>query len=77
MKINIKYFGLLAEITGRKEDNIEFSGTLAQDLRDTLLLRYEELNQSVFHIVENKEILSNNTLIKSNEIVLLPPFAGG
>lgn len=77
MKLNIKYFGLIAEITNCNEETIEFSNATIGDLKKVLLDKYHELNTKDFQIAQNKEIVSNNTKVSGKEIALLPPFSGG
>ncbi len=77
MKLTIKYFGQIAEITKCNEEEIEFSGLKVSDLRDALFLKYSKLTNKDFQIAQNQELVSNETEITANEIALLPPFAGG
>ena len=77
MKLTIKYFGQIAEITKCNEEEIEFSGITISDLRETLYHNYSNLIQKDFQIVQNQELVSNETEITATEIALLPPFAGG
>ena len=77
MKLTVKYFGLLAEITQCNEEEIEFSGVMVSDLRKTLYHRYSNLIQKDFQIAQNQVLVTNDTEITATEIALLPPFAGG
>ena len=77
MILTIKYFGLLAEITGCSEENIEFSGESISDLRSVLFQKYETLKIKDFQIAQDNELTSNETRVTATEIALLPPFAGG
>jgi molybdopterin converting factor small subunit len=77
MKLTIKYFGLLAEITKCVEESIEFSGGSVNDLRKELTEKHSGLLQVNYQVAQDLEIVSDETEIRSNEIVLLPPFAGG
>lgn len=77
MTITIKYFGLLAEITQCSEEVIEFTKTSIEDLLELLFSKYPELKQKDFQVAQHQEIASKNDVISSNEIALLPPFAGG
>ena len=47
MILSIKYFGLLAEVTGRSEEKIDFSGKSISDLKDVLFQKYEALKNGV------------------------------
>jgi molybdopterin synthase sulfur carrier subunit len=77
MNLNIKYFGSLAEITERNEENIMFSRSSVSDLLDLLFIKYPKLKDKDFQVAHNNEIVSNETLITEIEIALLPPFSGG
>jgi len=80
MKINIKYFGLIADITNCEEEwaNIEENEDL-ESLLSKLSEKYSALKQANFNIALNLEINTNlNKQLKDlDEIALLPPFAGG
>ena len=77
MKLTIKYFGLLTEVTNCNEEAIEFSGTKINELLDTIYLKYPKLKEKDFQIAQNNTITNDETEISSAEIALLPPFAGG
>ena len=77
MNLNIKYFGSLAEITQRNEENIMFSRSSVSDLLDLLFNKYPNLKEKDFQVAHNNEIVSNETLITDVNIALLPPFSGG
>ena len=77
MQLNIKYFGLIAEITRCNEETLEFSEATIADLIEVLINKYPGLNTKDFQIAQNKEIVSSNTKVSSEEIAILPPFSGG
>jgi len=77
MKLTIKYFGLLAEITKCNEEQIEFSGNLIDDLLDTIFLKYPNLKGKDFEVAQNQILATKQSEILATEIALLPPFAGG
>lgn len=77
MNLNIKYFGLLAEITQCSEETIEFSKTRVSDLLEVLYERYPELKEKDFQVAQNNEIVSKEANLINTEIALLPPFSGG
>lgn len=77
MYINIKYFGLIAEITKKDEESLEFSGSLVSELLETLFKTYSALKTRDFKVAQNQELVDLNTIITGDEIALLPPFAGG
>ena len=77
MMITIKYFGLIAEVTQCKEENINFSGSLISELLLFLFSKYPDLKNKDFQIAQNQEFVSIDTKVTGNELALLPPFAGG
>ena len=77
MQLQIKYFGLLAEVTNCTEETFEFSKSLVSELLEDLYIKYPELKQKDFKVAQNHEIVSNASNITSPEIALLPPFSGG
>ncbi|MEZ4795682.1 MAG: MoaD/ThiS family protein [Flavobacteriaceae bacterium] len=77
MLLNIKYFGLIAELTHCNEEALEFSYTTIADLKEALIAKYPDLKAKDFQIAQNKEIVSNNATVSGDEIALLPPFSGG
>ncbi len=77
MQLNIKYFGLLAEITNCTEETLRFNKSSVGDLLEIILNKYPELKSKDFQVAQNNEIVVNETLVSGAEIVLLPPFSGG
>ena len=77
MNINIKYFGLIAEVTHCPEETVNFSGNAVSDLLDVLYSKYPDLKNKDFKIAQNQELISIDTEITGQEIALLPPFSGG
>ena len=79
MDIKIKCFGLLAEAMGKEEVllSLKENGTV-QDLKNTLLTLYPALEGKEFKVAVNKNIVTEKVLIlPTDELALLPPFAGG
>ena len=77
MNLNIKYFGLLAEVTQRSEETLSFSKTSVSDLLDVLFEKYPDLKEKDFQVAQNLEIVSKEAELLNTEIALLPPFSGG
>ncbi len=77
MKLTIKYFGLLAEITNSPEESVDFNGGSVSDLRKELSKKHPGLQQVNYQVAQDLNIVSDEVEILSNEIALLPPFAGG
>jgi len=77
MELQIKYFGLLAEITKCEMEKLTFSKSTVSELLEMLYYKYPELKTKDFQVAQNNEIISKETLIANHEIALLPPFSGG
>lgn len=77
MLLDIKYFGLISEVTGRSDEPIEFNGSTISELLELLHKKYPNLKNKDFQVAQNREITSFETKISGEEIALLPPFSGG
>jgi len=77
MKLNIKYFGLLAEVTQCTDEVIDFSESSVSELLGVLFEKYPNLEDKDFQVAQNQKIVSKDTLLSEHEIALLPPFSGG
>lgn len=77
MQLNIKYFGLIAEITKCDEETLEFTKSTISDLKKILFGKYPELKNKDFQVAQNQEIVANDTIVSGEELALLPPFSGG
>lgn len=79
MKINILLFGVLTEITGETQLQIDAS-TISNlnDLHTLLIQRYPGLQDKTFQYAVNQSISSaGHPLYAGDEVALLPPFSGG
>lgn len=80
MTVTIKYFGLIADITSRKEEVFSSDDAMlnAETLVSILSKKYADLSNSSFVVAVNKKIVIGNLELNNNDtIALLPPFAGG
>lgn len=77
MRIKIKYFGMLTEVTNCQEETIDFSGIYISELLEALYVKYPSLKSKEFQVAQNQQLVSDETKLNNNEIVLLPPFSGG
>lgn len=77
MLITIKYFGMLTEVTNCEEETMNFYGNDISELLDMLYVKYSGLKNKDFQVAQNQELVSIETKLTSNEIVLMPPFSGG
>ncbi len=75
--ITIKYFGLIAEVTSRTQETIDFSGNTIADILELLNSKYPALKNKDFQIAQNQELVSETAEITGQEVALLPPFSGG
>lgn len=77
MLVTIKYFGQIAEVTQKEEEQLEVSEGNISALLNMLHSKYDTLNNKDFQIAQNQELVSLETELTGAEIALLPPFAGG
>ncbi|WP_282124250.1 MoaD/ThiS family protein [Algibacter mikhailovii] len=77
MLITVKYFGQIAEVTQKEEEELEVAKTSISKLLETLNAKYTDLKNKDFQIAQNQELVSLDTELTGAEIALLPPFAGG
>ena len=77
MELTIKYFGLIAEITGIEEEKLNIEAPKIGGLIDAITKKYPGLKGRVFQIAQNKKMVNKEELVNGAEIALLPPFSGG
>ena len=80
MTITVKYFGLVADNTEKKEEQLllESEVMTVRELQSKLEDNYPELKNITYSFVVNQTLsLWNEELKNNDEIALLPPFAGG
>jgi molybdopterin synthase sulfur carrier subunit len=77
MSIQIKIFGSLAEAVGSSQMDMDgVSDTRA--LKQKMLKEFPKLENYQFIIAVSKQIVKENQVLNSGDVVaLLPPFAGG
>lgn len=76
-KMKILYFGVLSEIAGKSEENLDFSGPISK-LQLKLSEMYPEIQKHRFQISLNQQIVDNSQIVnQGDEVALLPPFTGG
>ncbi|MGD2250836.1 MAG: molybdopterin converting factor subunit 1 [Candidatus Methanofastidiosia archaeon] len=77
MKVNIKYFALFREKTGRKEESIEGDFTSVKELIAYLQKKYG-INTRALMIAVNRNIVPKETVLsEGDEVALFPPVSGG
>lgn len=80
MILNIKYFGVLAEITKKKEEQLvlEDSNVTLNSLKMKMESAYQELQKNNYSIAVNQAMVGMDTAINDQDVIaFLPPFAGG
>ena len=77
MEINILYFGITGDITGKPNETLTGIST-SDELKLFVENKYPKIKYLSWQISINKKIITENTQLKSkDEIAFLPPFAGG
>ncbi len=75
--MKILYFGITSEITQQNSEELDNIKNL-YELKKNLFERYPKLEEISFQISVNQQLIrENQDLSATDEIALLPPFAGG
>lgn len=80
MEVTVKYFGMIADLTQKKEAFFPLDETIdtTEKLQQYLEVIYPEIKTIAFSIALNQKLISKNEVLNDgDEIALLPPFAGG
>lgn len=79
MKLRIRLFGILADMAGKPEIVIEINNEInTVSLLNKINKNYPEFEKTNYTIALNKKVVIGNQRInETDEIALLPPFAGG
>lgn len=80
MIITSKYFGLIADITSKKEEQIvlDVSNVTIAFLKSKMEVTYPDLKTTTYSVAVNQVIAGVDVILRENdEIAFLPPFAGG
>lgn len=80
MTITLKYFGLLVDVTRKKEEQffIEENKVTVSFLKTKMESLYDELKNTNYSIAVNQSMSSLDYAIKDQDVIaFLPPFAGG
>lgn len=77
MRITVKYFGQIAEVTNKTKETLNVEGTQISDVVKLLNEKYKDLKHKDFQLAQNQELVTKETKLTGNELALLPPFAGG
>lgn len=76
--MTIKYFGKIAELTNVATEQWPVSNKTVADFKDSLMDKYPQLANETINIAVNLRVESGDfRLNDSDEIAIMPPFAGG
>ena len=79
MKLEIKYFGMIAEKIGNEQEFIDLKheGLNRDDLKAWFIQRFPVLKNMSFVIAVNETITNELPEGEIKSMAILPPFAGG
>ena len=80
MEIAVKYFGIIADITQKKEEVFVMTDEpiMLKKIQSKIEVIYPKLLVINYSIAVNSKFLQNDILLKNKDtIAFLPPFAGG
>ncbi len=78
MKINIKYFGMIAEAVGKTDEVLELDeGLTVQELKNRQVQKYGIADPEALQLAVNQNLDSKVELKEGDEVAFLPAFAGG
>lgn len=79
MKLEIKYFGMIAEKLGRENEIIDLEQTdlNTNDLKSWFIERFPVLKNMSFVVAVNEAITNKFPEGEIKTMAILPPFAGG
>ncbi len=81
MRLELHYFGWIAEKTGRSNEELELEeASTVAELRQELIKKHPDLEGMSFRIARDRQLVRNEKstgLGADMEVALLPAFAGG
>jgi molybdopterin converting factor small subunit len=79
MKIQLKYFGKIVDITGVTEEEWQCTRPKTlQEIKEDLTAKFPALQQEVYKFAVNLSLENLDYVVKEScEIAVLPPFSGG
>lgn len=80
MEITIKYFGMIADITQKKEESflIDSDTDTVKKLKSKIEIKYPKILVINYSVAVNKKFANCDIELKgSDEVAFMPPFAGG
>ncbi|MDF2607314.1 MAG: moaD [Bacillales bacterium] len=76
--INLLLFANFQEVIGSKELSLELNVNNILELKNYLLSKYPELDFNFVMVAVNEEYATDETVIKSGDVVaFIPPVSGG
>jgi molybdopterin synthase sulfur carrier subunit len=80
MRVTLKYFGLLAEITHCNEEQVELTADVNSllGLKSAVEQRFPAFQKTAYSIALNQSLCNDEVALKEADVIaFLPPFAGG
>ncbi len=79
MTINVDYYGMLKDHSGRRSETMEISQCSVREFKKSIVEKYPGMSNIPFQIAVDSRLTNSDQLeIRDGErISLLPPFAGG
>lgn len=79
MKITIKYFGVIAEETGKTEEALELDSEDfdVEALKNHCFSKYSLTDTQSIQVAVNQNLGASGALHDGDEVAFLPPFSGG
>lgn len=78
MELQLKYFGRIAELTGKSEEVRSAAVDTVAALNDVLKKEYPGLAMASYSIAVDHQIVRGEYPLPAKaEVALLPPFSGG
>lgn len=77
MEISVLFYGVLAEVTGVQRKHYRNIGSF-EDLKHKIQDDFPEMDHYNYRIAINDKIVNEMPLLRGgDEVLFLPPFAGG
>ena len=78
MKLKLKFFGRLTELTGVNELTWETAEELSlSEIEAELSQQYNNWTEQTYRIAINQTLVTDGKVSDGDEVAFLPPFAGG
>lgn len=80
MRVTLKYFGLLEEITHCNEEQVELTADVSSllGLKSAVEHRFPAFQKTAYSIALNQALCNDEVALQEADVIaFLPPFAGG